>query len=135
MVMTTIPIEAEVSTEQLLRAVTRLPPQEFAAFVGELLALRAQRQEPHLSPAETALLLQINAGLSAETQQRYDELVAKRQAETITPEELAELIQLTEQSEHRDARRVAALEARAQLRRLTLADLMDSLGFSPPPYA
>jgi hypothetical protein len=42
--MTTIPIEAEVSTEQLLRAVTRLPPQEFAAFVRELLALRAQRQ-------------------------------------------------------------------------------------------
>jgi hypothetical protein len=133
--MTTIPIEAEVSTEQLLRAVTRLPPQEFAAFVSELLALRAQRQEPRLSQAETALLLQINEGISAETQQRFDELVAKRQAETITPEELAELIQLTDQSEQRDAQRVAALEALAQLRRMTLADLMDSLGLSPPPYA
>ena len=105
--MTTIPIEAEVSIEQLLRAVTRLPPQEFAAFVSELLALRAQRQEPHLSQAETALLLQINEGISAETQQRFDELVAKRQEETITPEERAELIQLTDQSEQCDAQRVA----------------------------
>src|SRR5918912_919719 len=133
--MTTIPIEAEVSTEQLLRAVTHLPPQEFAAFVSQLLALRAQRQEPHLIQAETALLLQINEGISAETQQRFDELVAKRQAETITPEELAELSQLTDQSEQRDAQRVAALEALAHLRRMTLADLMDSLGISPPPYA
>src|SRR5256885_16815847 len=108
MVMTTIPIEAEVSTEQLLRAVTRLPPQEFAAFVSELLALRAQRQEPHLSQAETALLLQINEGLSAETQQRFDALVAKRQEEKITPEELAELIQLTDHRTHRAAQRVAA---------------------------
>ena len=130
-----IPIEAEVSTEQLLRAVTRLPPQEFAAFVSELLALRARRQEPHLSQAETALLLQINEGSSAETQQRFDELVAKRQAETITPEELAELIQLTDQSEQRDAQRGAALEALAHLRRMTLTDLMDSLGLSPPPDA
>jgi hypothetical protein len=97
--------------------------------------LRAQRQEPHLSQAETALLLQINEGISAETQQRFDELVAKRQAGTITPEELAELIQLTDQSEQRDAQRVAALEALAHLRRMTLADLMDSLGISPPPYA
>ena len=60
---------------------------------------------------------------------------ATRQAETITPEELAELIQLTDQREQRDAQRVAALEALAHLRRMTLADLMDSLGISPPPDA
>jgi hypothetical protein len=59
-------------------------------------------------------------------------LVAKRQEETITPEERAELSQLTDQSEQRDAQRVAALEALAHLRRMTLADLMDSLGLSRP---
>jgi 5-methylcytosine-specific restriction endonuclease McrA len=48
--------------------------------VSDLLALQAQRQEPHLSQAETALLLQINEGISAETQQRFDELVGKRQS-------------------------------------------------------
>jgi hypothetical protein len=35
--MTTIPIEAEVSTEQLLRAVEQLPPREFASLLAHLL--------------------------------------------------------------------------------------------------
>ena len=35
--MTTIQLEAEVSTEQLLRAVEQLPPREFAAFFAQLL--------------------------------------------------------------------------------------------------
>jgi len=56
--MTTIPIEAQVSTEQLLRAVEQLPPQELAAFVAQVVALRAQREAPHLGQPETTLLLQ-----------------------------------------------------------------------------
>jgi hypothetical protein len=133
--MVTIPIEAEVSTEQLLRAVEQLPSREFAAFVAQLLALRAQRDEPHVSQQETALLLQVNEGPSVDAQRRFDELIAKRQAETITPEEFTELIGLTDQIERHDAQRVAALDALAQLRRTTLTDLMDSLGLHPPAYA
>jgi hypothetical protein len=44
--MTTIPIE--VSTEQLLRAVERLPAQDLEAFVAQVIALRAQRNAPSL---------------------------------------------------------------------------------------
>ncbi len=133
--MVTIPIEAEVSTEQLLRAVAQLPPQEFTAFVTHLLALRAQRAEPHLSQVETVLLLQINESSAADTRRRFAELVAKRQAETISPKELAELIGLTDEIERRDVQRLAALEALAHLRRTPLVDLMDSLGISTPTYA
>jgi hypothetical protein len=35
--MSTIPIEAEISTEQLLRAVEQLPPGEFAALFARML--------------------------------------------------------------------------------------------------
>ena len=38
--MTTIQIEAEISPDQLLRAVEHLPPREFISFVVHLLALR-----------------------------------------------------------------------------------------------
>jgi len=41
--MVTIPIEAQVSTEQLLHAAEQLSPQELAAFVARLLELQAQR--------------------------------------------------------------------------------------------
>jgi hypothetical protein len=61
--MATIPIEAQVSTEQLIRAVERLPAEELAAFVAQVLALQAQREAPHLSQSETALLLRIKASV------------------------------------------------------------------------
>ena len=133
--MTTIPIEVQVSTEQLLRAVEQLPAQELAAFVAQILTLQAQREAPHLSQSETVLLLEINQGISSELQQRFKELVAKRQSETITPDELHELIQITNQIEQRDAQRLAALDELASLRRMTLPELMDTLGIQPPAYA
>ena len=43
--MTTIPIEAQVSTDQLLHAVEQLPPQEFTVFLARLLALQTQRSQ------------------------------------------------------------------------------------------
>ncbi len=133
--MMTIPIEAEVSTEQLLRAVEQLPTQEFSVFVAQLLALRAQREGPHVSQSETALLLQINEGIPADMQRRFDHLVDKRQAETIAPEELDELRVMTDGIEQHAVRRLAALDALARLRQIPLAALMDSLGIAPPTYA
>lgn len=131
--MTTIPIE--VSTEQLLRAVDRLPQHELETFVAQVVALRAQRAAPHLTQGETALLLQINSGLPADIQHRFDVLVAKRQAETITPDELHDLIQITDQIEQQDAQRLAALIDLAQLRQTTVPALMNALGIQPPSYA
>ncbi len=133
--MTTIPIEAEISTEQLLRAVSQLPPEELAAFVDHVLALRAEREQRRLSQSETSLLLQVNEGVSTNIRQRFNELVAKRQAETITPAELDELKMITYEFEQYDARRLAALDTLARLQRMPLTDLMDSLGIPPLTYA
>ena len=131
--MTTIPIE--VSTEQLLRAVERLPPQALDAFVAQVIALRAQRNAPHLTQEETTLLRRINAPLAPDLQRRFDELIAKRQAETITPDELHELIGITDQIEQHDTQRLAALGDLARLRQMTTPALMDILGIRAPSYA
>jgi hypothetical protein len=133
--MTTIPIEVQVSTEQLMHAVEHLPPHELAAFLAQVLALRARRDAAHLSASETSLLLRINHALPTELLRRLDELVAKRLAETITSDELQELIQITDQVEQHDSERLAALDALARLRGVTLPSLMDTLGIQPPPYA
>ena len=131
--MTTIPIE--VSTEQLIRAVERLPQHELETFIAQIVALRAQRTAPHLSQEETALLLQINAGIPPDVQRRFNELVTKRQMETMSPAELTELIQITDEIEERDAQRLAALIDLAQLRRTTVPVLMDELGIRSPAHA
>jgi hypothetical protein len=130
--MTTIQIEALVSPDQLLRAVEQLPPSELAAFAAQVVALRARLGSPHLSEPETVLLLRINEGIGPDARRRYDELVAKRQAETISPDELEELIGITDEIEQHDARRLLALDELARLRRMTLPELMASLGIAPP---
>jgi hypothetical protein len=133
--MSTIRVEAQVSTEQLLRAVEQIPEQDFDSFVAQLLLMRAQRAAPHLTPDETALLVQINSSLPPARQQRYDALVVKRQAETLTLLEQHELIDLTNQIEQQDAERLAALVKLAQLRQTSLQQLMQSLGIQDPTYA
>jgi hypothetical protein len=119
----------------LLHALEQLPPKEFITVIDRLLAVRAQRQEPHLSQAETALLFQINHGIDTSTAERLNELTAKRRNETITLDELHELIGLTDKVEQFDAQRLSALDALAGLRRMSLADLMSRLGILPPRNA
>lgn len=132
--MTTIQIEAHISTEQLLRAVEQLPPDELTTFVDQILALHARREAPHLSQSEAVLLQQINQALPEDVQRRFDALVVQRQTERITPGELQELIRLTEQIEQQDARRLAALVDLARVRGTTVPVLMDTLGIQPPTY-
>jgi hypothetical protein len=131
MPMSTIPIE--VSTEQLLQAVERLPASELDAFADRINALRTRRTAPRLRHDETALLLQINqATLDAQAQQRFHDLVAERQAEIITPDELHELMDLTDYSEQRAVVRLAALHDLAAIRGTTVPRLMETLGIPVP---
>ena len=113
----------------------QLPQHELETFVAQIVALRAQRTAPYLSQDETALLLQINAGISPELQRRFNELVAQRELETISPAALTELIQITDEIEQRDAQRLAALIELAQHRQTIVPVLMDELGIRPPAHA
>lgn len=132
--MATIRVEAQVSTDELLRAVEQIPEQDLETFVAQVLALRAQRAAPHLGVDESALLVRINTTLSQPLQQRYDVLVAKRRADTLTPSEQRELIELTDQIEQQDAERLEALTELAQIRQTSVTQLMQTLGIRPPAY-
>ncbi len=84
----------QASPEQLLNAIAQMPQPELEAFVEQVLKLRAQRQAPSVSSAESELLLKINQAIPADLQHRFNELVAKHQALTLTEAEHIELIQL-----------------------------------------
>ena len=127
--MPTIHLQAQVSSEELLRAVEQLPPPELAAFTEKVLALRLRQAAPVLSQDESELLMRINQGVPADIQLRYDTLIAKRAAETLTAEEHAELLRLTDQIEQIDANRMEQLVALAQMRQISLAQLLRDLGF------
>lgn len=130
--MSMIRVEAQVSAEQLLKAVEQLPPQELEAFAFQVLRLRAQREAPSLSVSESELLLKINQGIPSGLQNRFNELIALRQALTLTEAEYAELIQLGDRIEQLDAERIASLAELAQLRNQSLTEVMQNLGIQPP---
>jgi hypothetical protein len=127
-VMAVIRVEAQVSTQQLLRAVDQMPTPQLERFVAQVLALRARREAPSLPAPEADLMLEINEAVPGGLQSRYDRLVARRRDERLTSEELEELLRLTDEIEEREARRVAALAELARLRRMPLEGLMRSLG-------
>jgi hypothetical protein len=132
--MPTIQVEAHLSRKDLLKAVEQLDPGEFQQFFADVLAVRARRQVPHLSAAESGLLRTINHGLPVDLQTRYRDLIGKRRQQSLTPEEHDELLRLTGQVEQLEADRVAALSELAQLRQTTLPALMTSLGLQAPAH-
>jgi hypothetical protein len=132
--MPTIQVEARLSWHDLLKATEQLDPAEFQQFVAEVLGLRARRQAPHLSAAESRLLLIVNRGLPEGLQQRYRDLLAKRRQHILTPEEHGELLRLSDQVEDYQADRLTALSELAQLRHTTLPELMADLGLRAPAH-
>lgn len=133
--MPIVQVEAQLSTDELLKAAGQLSRTELDQFALQIIALRARRQAPSLPQTEAELLLKINQGLPLEVQKRYDELVAKRRAESLTPDEYDELLRLTDQIENLEARRIEYLAELARLRQTSLTELMEDLGIRPPAYA
>lgn len=133
--MATLRIEAHMSSEELLKAVSQLNTPDLEHFASEVMTLRAQRKAPHLSGLETELLLKINQGIPTDLRDRYDALIARRRQETLDPQEQSELLRLTAEVEQLETQRMAHLAELARLRKVTLRALMDDLGIQAPDYA
>lgn len=133
--MTSVQVTSQINInlDQLLAGVAQLETPDLERFTEQVSQLLAQRKVSSLPAQEAELLLQINQGLSQETQQSYDQLQAKLQAETISPEEHQELLTLIDTVEKTDAKRLEALMTLAQLRQVSLPDLMVQLDIQPPP--
>ncbi|MEL7495359.1 MAG: STAS/SEC14 domain-containing protein, partial [Cyanobacteria bacterium J06554_11] len=72
--MATVQIKSDVDIDQLLEGVAQLDTTELQQFLTRASLLLAQRQDAALPSSESDLLRQINQGLPADTQHRYDEL-------------------------------------------------------------
>ncbi len=133
--MPIVQVQAQLSMNELLSAVSQLSKADLERFMSQALALRAQRQAPSLPRGEAELLLKINQGIPPEVQSRYDVLIVKRQTETLSSDEYAELLRLTDLIENLEAQRMTHLAELAQLRQITLVNLMKQLSIPSPTYA
>ncbi len=126
--MSTVKVEVQLSSEELLKAVEQLNISELEQFVSQVIVLQAQRKATRLPKAEAELLLKINQGIPANIQTEYEELIAKRDDEILTDDEYQQLLQLTEEIEKIQAQHIENLAELARLRGVSLTALMENLG-------
>ena len=132
--MSTVKVEIQMSSEELLKAVSQLSLPDLEQFVDQVIALQAQRRANNLPQTEAELLLKINQVIPSDIQKQYDELVIKRQTETLTTEEHKQLLNFTEQIEKLQTQRIEYLVELARIRRISLTELMENLGIQVPSY-
>jgi hypothetical protein len=125
---------SQLSTEQIISAVSHLSLPELEQVFDHVLALQAERKATHLSAVESALLARINQGLPSALRERIAYLRARREDESITDAEYEELTRLTDRAEELHADRMAALVDLAKCRGVSLAVLMDQLGIHFPEH-
>ena len=130
--MTPIRVEAQLTPEQLFKAIEQISPQDLDQLLTQVFTLWAQRQAPPLSALEKKLLRTINEGLPEKLRLPYEELIARRDAKTLTPEQHKELLRLTEEVEELQAKRVAAMVQLARRRNNSLGKLLEDLGLVSP---
>ena len=131
--MATVQIKSDVDIDQLLEGVSQLDTAELRQFLTRASLLLAQRQDTALPSSESELLRQINQGLPADTQHRYDELREKLRREELSSEEHKELLKLVDVVEQATADRLQHLIALSQLRQIPLDELMKQLEIRQPP--
>jgi 3-dehydroquinate dehydratase len=122
----------QLSTEQIISAVTHLSLPELEQVFDQVLQLKAERKADHLSAEESALLIQVSRSVPAELRERLATLRAKREDDSITDAEYEELSLLNDKAEEAHADRMAALVELAKVRGVSLPALMDQLGIHLP---
>lgn len=128
------PASTQLSTEQIISAVSEASLPELERILDRVLAAQAARRSPHLSAAETSLLSRINQGLPSDLRERISTLRTKREEGSISESEYEELTHLTDQAEELHAERMAAMVELAKLRGIGLPALMDQLGIKFPEH-
>ena len=132
--MSTIKVQIQLSSEDLLKAVEQLSHEDLKIFISQVITLQAQRNTSHLNQRESELLLKINQIIPSDIQNNYNNLIAKRDGLTLTNNEHQELLHLTEQIELQQAQRVECLVELANLRGVSLNTLMENLGVQMQSY-
>jgi hypothetical protein len=123
-----------MSIDELIKAAKQLNETDLDQLLHQVVFLRARRQTQVLPEEESQLLLKINQGIPSDLRIHYQALRVKRETETLNDQEYEILIQLSNQIEQIGAQRLEALAKLAQLRRVSLLDLMETLGIQSISY-
>ncbi|NET01281.1 MAG: STAS/SEC14 domain-containing protein [Sphaerospermopsis sp. SIO1G2] len=118
--MSTVKLELQLSSQELLMAVEQLNGPELEEFVSQIIILHTQKKSDLLLKQEQEKLLDIH---------NYYNRPNAKIAQTMTENEYKELLRLSEQIDKLQAHRFEYLTEIADLHGVSLTELMNSLGF------
>jgi hypothetical protein len=126
-----MPVQIEVTAENLLDAVVRMPKGEFDSLVESARKLR-RKLEPAaaVTPAEADLLHRINSIFPSRKRKRYNDLYAKFKNSELEPSERSELDGLIDEFETLNADRLELIGKLAEIRRESIDDVFVSFELS-----
>ena len=125
----TVPPEMERKLKQAANQLGLSPDSYIVQVLQQ--ELESRLTPARLSSEQTELLQRINESLSTAEWERYRFLLAQRDAENLNDREQAELISLSDKLEEANVRRMEAVAQLALLRRVTVPELMSTLGLIP----
>ena len=125
----TVPPEMERKLKQAANQLGLSPDSNIVQVLQQ--ELESRLTPARLSTEQTELLQRINECLSTAEWERYRFLLAQRDAENLNDREQAELISLSDKLEEANVRRMEAVAQLALLRRVTVPELMSTLGLIP----
>lgn len=116
----------EVTNENLLSVVVRMPEKEFERFLKDA---RERKKR------ETELIKKVRQSiLTPDKEKIYRKLARKLSAETITPEEYQKLLELTDEMEELNVQRLECLGEIAKIRQEPFDKVMADLNIKPKSY-
>lgn len=127
--MSTVKLEVQLGSEELLKAVEQLHQQDLEKFVSQVIILHTQRKSAKLLKYESELFLKINQDISCDLNSYHNALGSRTDEENLTNEEYRELLFLSEQIDKLQAHRLEYLADLAHLHGISLTELMKNLGF------
>ncbi|TAE54581.1 MAG: STAS/SEC14 domain-containing protein [Nostocales cyanobacterium] len=126
--MSTVKLELQLSSQELLSAVEQLNESEFEEFVSQIIILHTQRKSEKLIKQEQEHLGNNNHNHNYDSHTYYKQPSIKA-TKQMTDDEYKELLRLSEQIDQLQAHRFEYLTALANLHGVSLTELMKSLGF------
>lgn len=132
-----ITIQVKPLLEQRLRKSAAAKGQSVDQFVSALLEnnlVDPPSESLSVSHREAELLQNINLNVLPETWAYFHALKQKQQENTLSAQELAEYQQIAEKIETANAGRLQVLSELAQLRQVSLRQVMQDLGITPPVH-
>ena len=123
----------DVTTESILKAVIRMPDNEFDKFIEEAKKLRNGSRKTKWTKEEVTIIGKLNKLVFPEEKyNRFVGLIKKRQNETISESEFEKLQKLIEEGEELDVKRIELLAKLAKSKNKSLDEIMEMLDIRPP---